>query len=290
MRFVTYQINKKQGAGVLDPSRQVVIDLGIQDLLQGIEQGDDFVRKAQSLLQQNGDGAATYPLDEVKLLAPIPRPRKNIFCLGKNYAEHAIEMGGAESIPKHPMVFSKAPTSVIAHEDEVLYDPEVTQEVDYEGELALVIGKKGRKISRDNAFDYIFGYTIINDVTARDLQQRHKQFLLGKSLDTFCPMGPWLVHKSELIDTSDLKIETKVNGEVRQSSSTRHFIFDIPEIIATISAGITLEPGDIISTGTPAGVGKGFNPPKLLKDGDVVEITVEGVGTLRNRVSVHTSS
>ncbi len=283
MYFITYRKNGQTGTGVMSPDLQTFYPLPWNDMLEAIADEQDLLNAARQLLEQQ-DSAAALSLSDVELLAPIPRPRKNIFCLGKNYADHAIEMGGKESIPEHPMVFSKAPTSVTGPEHPIDYNPEITQELDYEGELALIIGKQGKGISPEQADDYIFGYTILNDVTARDLQQRHKQFLLGKSQDTFCPMGPYLVHKSAIGDSGNLNITTRVNGEIRQQSNTRHFIFDIPTILATISAGITLEAGDIISTGTPAGVGKGFKPPRLLKDGDVVEIEIEKIGILRNRV------
>lgn len=223
-------------------------------------------------------------IEDVNILAPIPRPRKNIFCVGKNYREHAIEMGGEADIPSYPMLFSKLPTSVIGPEQNIMSNSHVTQALDYEGELAVVIGKEGKDIPKEKAMDFIFGYTIINDVTARDRQKKHKQFLLGKSLDTFCPMGPSLVHKDEIENPHQLSIETRVNGEVRQKSNTKYLIFDIPTLISVISEGTTLEVGDIIATGTPAGVGSGFKPPKYLNSGDVIEIEIEDIGILRNNV------
>ena len=247
--------------------------------------GKEFTDKVQQLVE-TVTVEAYLPLDSLTLLAPIPTPRKNIFCVGKNYAEHAIEMGSKEDIPTDPIVFSKAPTSVIGSGAKVLNHQEVTDELDYEGELAVIMGKKGRGISREEALDYVFGYTILNDVTARDLQKRHKQYLIGKSLDTSCPMGPWVVHASNIENPNHLAIETKVNGEVRQSSNTGNFIFPIEEIIHVLSRGMTLEPGDIIATGTPAGVGKGFKPPRYLKPGDEMEITIEKIGTLINSISV----
>lgn len=221
---------------------------------------------------------------EIKWLAPIPRPFKNVFCVGKNYRDHAIEMGGEASIPEHPMIFTKAPTTVIANHAPIPAYESLTKALDYEGELAVIIGKKGKEISRDRAFDFVFGYTILNDVTARDLQSRHKQFFLGKSLDGTCPMGPWIVSKKEIKDPHQLNIETKVNGETRQKSNTSHFIFPIDEIIHVLSKGMTLEPGDIIATGTPAGVGFAMEPKKTLQAGDLVEIAIEGIGTLSNTV------
>jgi 2-keto-4-pentenoate hydratase/2-oxohepta-3-ene-1,7-dioic acid hydratase in catechol pathway len=182
------------------------------------------------------------------------------------------------------MLFSKAPTAVIGHEDEIDPHLHLTKELDYEGELAVVIGKKGKQITEEDAMDYVFGYTIVNDITARNLQEQHKQFLLGKSLDTSCPIGPYIVHKSAIENPYDLTVLTRVNDEVRQNGHTKDMIFSIEHIISTLSQGTTLEPGDIIATGTPAGVGKGFNPPKFLKPGDIVEVEIEGIGKLRNRI------
>lgn len=254
-------------------------------LLECIKLGTTFMDRVSDLLNAINTKMELYiPIDQVKLLAPIPRPEKNIFCVGKNYEEHAIEMGSVEDIPEHVMVFTKAPTSVVGPNAEVLSHSEITSQLDYEGELAVIIGKKGRGISREEALDYVFGYTIINDITARDLQSKHKQFFIGKSLDTSCPMGPWIVHKSAIDNPNQLNIKTFVNGELRQDSNTKHFIFDLQEIISVLSKGMTLEPGDIIATGTPAGVGKGFKPPKFLKSGDVIRIHVEKIGSLENTI------
>ncbi|RFU67561.1 fumarylacetoacetate hydrolase family protein [Bacillus sp. V59.32b] len=253
-------------------------------LLECIQEGESFIEKANRLFQSADDASLFITEADFEWKAPIPRPAKNIFCVGKNYAEHAIELGSEADIPEHVMLFSKVPTTVIGHNTAIPNHQGVTDQLDYEGELAVVIGKTGRAINKEDALDYVFGYTIINDVTARDMQAKHKQFLLGKSLDGSCPMGPVIVHKSEIADPNQLQIETKVNGEIRQKSSTENFIFPVEEIIAVVSKGMTLEPGDIIATGTPAGVGKGFNPPKFLQSGDSVEITVEKIGTLVNSI------
>lgn len=239
----------------------------------------------------NGDG---IPLSEVRLLAPIPRPARNIFCIGKNYFDHAHEFTksgfdssaktAAQAIPKAPIVFTKVPECVVATGTDVRYPHGVSSQVDYEAELAVVIGKEGRAIAPENALDYVFGYTIVNDVTARDLQAKHAQWHLGKSLDTFCPMGPWLVTADE-VDGANLPIRAWVNDELRQDANTSLLIFDIPTLIATISAGITLYPGDIIATGTPAGVGIGFDPPKFLQPGDRVTIEIDGIGRLSNAIA-----
>lgn len=253
-------------------------------LLECIQEGENFIEKANRLFQTADDASLFITEADFEWQAPIPRPAKNIFCVGKNYVEHAIELGSEADIPEHVMLFSKVPTTVIGHNTAIPNHQGVTDQLDYEGELAVVIGKTGRSINKEDALDYVFGYTIINDVTARDMQAKHKQFLLGKSLDGSCPMGPVIVHKSEIADPNQLQIETKVNGEIRQKSSTENFIFPVEEIIAVVSKGMTLEPGDIIATGTPAGVGKGFNPPKFLQSGDSVKITVEKIGTLVNSI------
>ncbi|RXT02283.1 fumarylacetoacetate hydrolase family protein [Ammoniphilus sp. CFH 90114] len=235
------------------------------------------------------DDRYVIPLKEVILQAPIPTPKRDIICLGLNYREHALEyttaMEEANDLPKYPIVFTKATTTVIGTEQKIYSHPHVTSKLDYEAELAIVIGKEGTNIKEEEAYDYIFGYTIINDVSARDLQKQHSQWFLGKSLDTFAPMGPFLVTEDEIDRPVKLDIQCRVNGEVRQSSNTELLIFDIPTIIKTLSAGITLKPGDIIATGTPKGVGLGFEPPKFLKEGDTVEVEIEKLGVLRNIVS-----
>ncbi len=300
MKFVTFKNESGQSIGVVNAEGSHLLPLADSyekmggksalpsDMIEAITQGEIFYQEAEKIVhwvsENNLDSELYIPLESVELLAPIPRPAKNIFCVGKNYAEHAIEMGSKDDIPEHIMVFTKAPTTVIAHDQTILAHSELTEQLDYEGELAVVIGKKGIGIKRKEALDYVFGYTVLNDVTARDLQAKHKQFFIGKSLDTTCPMGPWIVHKSAIANPNNLDIKTAVNGEVRQDSNTENFIFPIEEIIAVLSQGMTLEPGDIIATGTPAGVGKGFKPPRFLKAGDTIEITVEGIGTLRNKV------
>jgi 2-keto-4-pentenoate hydratase/2-oxohepta-3-ene-1,7-dioic acid hydratase in catechol pathway len=228
-------------------------------------------------------------LRDVEIEAPIVRPRRNIFCVGKNYHEHAKEFAASGfdssavngAVPKHPIIFSKVPESVIANGAPVYIDGAVSAAVDYEAELGIIIGKGGRGVRPENALDHVWGYTIINDVTARDLQGRYSQWLIGKSQDTFCPMGPWAVPRDE-IDLSDTEIRCWINGELRQEANTRDLIFDIPTIIATISAGVTLVAGDIIASGTPAGVGIGFKPPKYLVSGDVARIEISGIGVLEN--------
>lgn len=235
---------------------------------------------------------APVALGAVRLVAPLPRPRRNIFCIGKNYHAHAKEFAGSGfdssaksggDIPQHPIVFTKVPECVIGPNDAIAIPAEVSTAIDYEAELAVVIGRGGKRIAREDAMKHVWGYTIVNDVTARDWQSRHQQWDMGKSFDTFCPMGPWLVSADEL-DGAATRVRCWVNDELRQDASTRDLIFDIPKLIETISAGITLYPGDVIATGTPVGVGIGFNPPKYLKRGDTVRIEIDGIGSLENPV------
>lgn len=255
-------------------------------IIDGIALGLDFVEQARKLVDaaQRTENSAQfkYAFSEIEWLAPIPRTPKNLLCVGKNYSDHVKEMG-AESAPEDIMIFTKSPTAIAADETTLPVHGDKTDSLDYEGELAVVIGKRGKDIPKGMAFDYIFGYTIANDLTARDLQQKHKQFFLGKSLDGSCPMGPYLVTKDEIPDPHALSIVTKVNGEVRQNGSTKDMLFTVADIISILSKHITLEPGDVILTGTPAGVGKGMNPPTFLQAGDEVKISIEGIGTLANR-------
>ena len=230
-------------------------------------------------------------LSEVTLRAPIPRPRRNIFCVGKNYHEHAKEFATSgfdasakEVVPEAPVIFTKPPSAVIGPGVAIPRHLDKTESVDYEGEFTVVIGQGGRDIPASSAYDHVFGYTIINDVTSRILQQRHRQWELGKGIDGFCPMGPAVVTADEIGDPTRLALRTFVNGEQRQNARIADLIFDIPTLIETISSAITLEPGDLIATGTPVGVGIGFKPPKYLKRGDVVRIEVDGIGVLENPV------
>lgn len=224
----------------------------------------------------------------VRLLAPIPKTPKNIFCIGRNYRSHAAEaarfLGQPESIPEHPMIFTKPYTAIIDPDSAIRFEPEVTEQLDYEGELAVIIGKAGRNIPRAEAMEYVYGYTLMNDVTARDLQHQHKQYFKGKGLDTYAPLGPAVVPRDAVGDVTALRLQTFVNGELRQNDTISSLIFSIPELIQVISLGMTLEPGDIISTGTPAGVGVGFTPPRYLRDGDVVEVEIAEIGRLKNPV------
>ncbi|HVO88102.1 MAG TPA: fumarylacetoacetate hydrolase family protein [Casimicrobiaceae bacterium] len=230
----------------------------------------------------------TVSLRGLRLLAPIPRPTKNVFCVGWNYLEHFKEgeknRPAPVDLPEHPVFFTKAPTSVNGPYDAIPYDGAVTEKLDWEVELGVVIGKRGRNIAERDALDYVWGYTVINDVTGRDLQRRHgNQWFKGKSLDGCAPMGPWIATADE-IDPSDLHLICRVNGVVKQDSSTRYMYFRIPRLIEELSLGMTLEPGDIIATGTPAGVGHARTPPEFLRPTDVLETEIEGLGVLRNRI------
>ncbi|MDQ0382667.1 fumarylacetoacetate hydrolase family protein [Amycolatopsis thermophila] len=294
MKLVTFSSGSRDRVGVVDVEAGVVRD--VTELLPagtGVLQLIDRWAELGPLVAEQVGSLPAVPLKSVRLRAPIPSPRRNVFCVGKNYREHVAEFGRSgydtpsrsEALPEKPIVFSKATTSVTGPFDDVESHPGVTRELDYEGELGVIIGRGGRGIAREDAFEHVWGYTVINDVTARDLQRDHKQWLLGKSLDTHCPMGPYAVSADEVPHVAGLELETTVNGENRQLALVKDLIFDIPDLIATLSAGITLLPGDIIATGTPAGVGIGFEPPKFLRSGDVVEVAITGLGQLRNRIA-----
>lgn len=291
MRFVSFVYQHQQQVGIMleDGVADVNAILGtsFKSMLELIKNlSPDHIGKLSAVLDRRD--CPLLALDEIKLLAPIPYPPRNVFCLGKNYADHAQEIKMTQisdtGIPDCPIYFTKIASPAIAHGDQIRFSPQVTQQVDYEVELAVVIGKAGRDIKAQEAEDYVFGYTIANDISARDLQGAHKQWFKGKSLDTFCPMGPVLVPKSVLPMPVELNIQCRVNGELRQDSNTREMIFDIPAIISDLSRGLTLLPGDIIMTGTPSGVGMGFEPPRLLADGDIVECYIEKIGKLVNQV------
>jgi 2-keto-4-pentenoate hydratase/2-oxohepta-3-ene-1,7-dioic acid hydratase in catechol pathway len=293
MRLVTFRHRDRTAPGLLLDSERV-LDLAnclagkaalssVLDLVLAGEAGESALRDATK-----GAGAATLSLKDVTLLAPIPHPLKNVFCVGRNYVEHVAEgfraRGTEMKLPEYPQFFTKPATAVIGPGEEIPLDSEVTQKLDYEVELGVIIGKRGRNIPRESALQHIYGYTIVNDVTARDLQRRHDQWFKGKGLDGSCPMGPHVVHRSAVADPQSLDLSLRVNGERRQHSNTRHMIFDLKTIIASLSEALTLEPGDVIATGTPSGVGFAMDPPTFLKDGDVVEAEVQGIGVLKNTV------
>jgi len=257
------------------------------DMLALIESGPDGWQEYRDRIDRL-PAACQIPLAAVQLLAPIPRPSKNILCLGLNYADHAAESSAARgrtlAVPEDLVVFTKAVTSVTGPETDIPYDSTVTTQLDWEVELAVVIGIPGRHIPENQAMAHVFGYTVINDLSARDLQFRHKQYFLGKSLDGACPMGPWLVTADEITDPQALDLRCWVNGQLKQQGNTRQQISSIAATIATLSRGMSLEAGDVIATGTPAGVGFARTPPEFLQPGDVVVCEVEGIGCLRNRI------
>jgi 2-keto-4-pentenoate hydratase/2-oxohepta-3-ene-1,7-dioic acid hydratase in catechol pathway len=283
MKVASFEHGGETRIGVVDPNSRTVHIIGSLDMV-------NLIRGFEPASARFKPTGGVVGFDDLRFLAPIPRPSRNIFCVGKNYREHALEFSrsgyeagaikGAE-IDEYPAVFTKPASCVVGAGASVETHPLVTSSVDYEGELAVIIGRGGRGIERQDALSHVFGYTIVNDVTARDRQKNHKQWFLGKSLDTFCPMGPWITTADE-VDVGNLAIRTWVNKELRQNANTRDLIFDVPSLIETISAGLTLVPGDIIATGTPAGVGVGLRPPTFLKSGDLVEIEIEGLGRLSN--------
>jgi 2-keto-4-pentenoate hydratase/2-oxohepta-3-ene-1,7-dioic acid hydratase in catechol pathway len=290
MRLVTFESEGRLRVGAL-----VGEEIADVAAAEGSLSGDmlALIAGGEAMLEKVRQAAERAPrLRNARLKAPIPRPRKNVFCVGKNYHEHAKEFANSgydstakEIVPEAPVIFSKPPTAVIGPGEPIPGHLDRTNSVDYEGELTIVIGRGGRGITKSDALKHVFGYTIINDVTARTTQQLHRQWLLGKGLDGFCPMGPAIVTADEVPDPTTLTLRTWVNDELRQNASVADLIFDIPTLIETISASITLEPGDLIATGTPAGVGLGFSPPKFLKSGDRVRIEVSGIGVLENPVA-----
>lgn len=260
----------------------------LHDMLALIRGWDDAERRVRDLVH-HAPAEARLDLDAIEILAPIPRPTKNIFCLGRNYAEHAAESLRAQglpvALPPYPNVFTKAVTSVNGPYADIPYDANVTHELDWEAELAVVIGRGGDQIIREEALQHVFGYTALNDVTARDLQHMAGvQWFQGKSLDGCCPIGPWIVTADEIPDPHNLRVRCWVNGTQKQDDTTANMLFDVAAIVATLSRVLTLEPGDVIATGTPAGVGFARTPPEFLQPGDVVETEVEHIGRMRNRV------
>jgi len=287
------EINRRYLKGGNAPflnSMQAFIEAGSK-ALQVARKAEKYVGAKDLTDRKKLSGAgALLKLNQAKLMAPIPLPKKNVVMLGINYREHVEEGAKARSLeikyPDYPVFFSKPATSVIGHLGKVV-NHKVTDKLDWEVELAVVIGKRGRDIPKEKAYDYVFGYTVCLDMTARELQRRHGQWFKGKSLDTFCPMGPWIVHKSALKDPQQVRLICRVNGEVMQDGNTRDMIFDIPTTIESLSQGLTLEPGDMISTGTPSGVGFARVPPVFLKPGDKVEGEVEGIGVLEVDITRH---
>lgn len=291
MKIAKVKINDSVWAGIVDVSAQTIELLTKQQ---------SYIDPVISIIQQS---LKHQPLPKVKkkvdfreviFMPPITQPSKDVICVGKNYAKHAAEYAhsGYDSsstdindvIPEAPIMFTKAARTMIGASDDIIVPWNITQSVDYEAELGVIIGREGRFISEESAYDHVWGYTVVNDMTARDLQSRHKQWLLGKSIDTFCPIGPWIVTADE-VDPEDMDVSCWVNGERRQHANTRDLIFNIPSIIAAASASMTMCPGDIIATGTPAGVGVGFQPPKFLKIGDSVKVEISGIGVIENTIT-----
>ena len=288
MRIATFLLQGQRHVGLVDAQARTVTPLALSEA-EAARGALPLVERAARGEAMPGAAGAAVPLDAVTLESPIPLPRRNVWCVGRNYHAHAKEL--RETVFKNsnadpqawPIVFTKVPECVVATGTDVrLPGAAVSSQIDYEAELAVIIGKGGRNISRAEALSHVFGYTIVNDVTARDVQMRHQQWDLGKSFDTFCPMGPWIVTADEL-DGTDTRVRCWVNGDLRQDARTQDLIFDLPTLIETCSRGITLLPGDIIATGTPAGVGMGLNPPSWLKHGDTVVIEIDGIGRLSNR-------
>lgn len=293
MRLITCTFKQQQCLGVVKQDRVLLPAISgltapyFSSMLTFIEGGTHALGDLRRWIEDS-DGEESVALNEVELLAPIPRPRKNIMALGWNYADHAKESAQAfkrdMKLPEFPVVFSKAVTTINGPYSDFVYDETVSTQIDWEVELGVIIGKGGRHISSENALQHVFGYTVINDLSARDLQSRHRQFFIGKSLDGSCPMGPWIVTQDEIPKPQDLDLYSRVNGELKQHSNTRHQIFNIANTISILSQGMTLEPGDIIATGTPSGVGFACTPPQFLKPGDTVECEVQNIGTIKTRI------
>ena len=288
MRIATFVHNGKRHVGQVSADGQQVTpfalspeqaQLGAQPLIEAAVEG-------RALPALTGSPIA---LAAVRLEAPLPRPRRNVWCVGRNYHAHAKELQASvfkdsnADTKAWPIVFTKVPECVVGPTDDVqLPGAAVSEQIDYEAELAVIIGQGGKNIRQADAMKHVYGYTVVNDVTARDVQMRHQQWDMGKSFDTFCPMGPWIVTADE-VDGRKTRVRCWVNGELRQDGPTENMIFDIPTLIETISRGITLYPGDIIATGTPAGVGMGLNPPRYIAKGDVIRVEIDGVGHIENR-------
>jgi 2-keto-4-pentenoate hydratase/2-oxohepta-3-ene-1,7-dioic acid hydratase in catechol pathway len=288
MLLVTFLHDGRPTVGIADQSLSRVAPLPLeiaQDMLSLIADFDTVKEELDEVAD------APVSLAAADLLAPIPRPARNVFCDGKNYHDHAKEFAGSgfdasatEVVPEAPVIFTKPPSAVIGPGRSIPHHLDPTDSTDYEGELTVVIGRGGRGIAKADALAHVFGYTIINDVTARTLQHKHRQWFIGKGIDGYCPMGPAILTADEMPDPTKMRLTTTVNGELRQDAPVSDLIFDIPTLIETLSATMTLEPGDLIATGTPAGVGLGFKPPRFLKKGDVVAIEVSGIGRLENPV------
>lgn len=248
-----------------------------------------LIEAGEKVAVQDGAG---LDLDRHPLLPPVAPLRKNVFCVGKNYVDHSREFAKSGfdnttklDLPEFPIIFTKAPSTLAAPGQSIPIDTDETGSVDYEGELGVVIKRRCKGVSRSDAMNYVYGYTIINDLTSRELQRRHSQWFIGKNLDGFCPVGPWVVTADEFGDLAEVRLTTQVNGEARQSALLKDMIFDIPSLIETLSTYVTLEAGDLIATGTPVGVGIGFDPPRYLKSGDIVTVSIDRIGELVNQIA-----
>ncbi|MBA2410635.1 MAG: fumarylacetoacetate hydrolase family protein [Gammaproteobacteria bacterium] len=293
MRLVTFddvhqpRLAVQKGDQLVVPSLMEGWPAGIDSMQALIDASAELLAELRRRIAEPPSNACRR-LDLARLLAPIPRPRRNLVCLGWNYADHAQESAAASNrkykLPEHPVVFTKAMTSVTGPYADIPFEPHISSQIDWEVELGVVIGKPGRGIAPEKALEHVFGYTIVNDISARDMQSRHKQFFLGKSLDASSPVGPCIVTADEIPDPQRLGLRSWVNGALKQESNTENHIFDVATTISIVSLGMRLEPGDIIATGTPSGVGFARKPPEFLGPDDVVECEVEGIGRLRNKI------
>jgi 2-keto-4-pentenoate hydratase/2-oxohepta-3-ene-1,7-dioic acid hydratase in catechol pathway len=288
MKLVTYLLGSHVSIGAVDERGMIDLSAIAPDVLSLIAAGSVGLDRARAAIASASGRSTAIPIESVTLLAPIPKPHRNIMCLGINYAEHAKESAEARGREykqhQHPVFFTKATHTINRHEGAIPFDAAVSEQIDWEAELGVIVGRTGKNIPIEEAYDHIFGYTCVNDVSARDLQANHSQFFKGKSLDGACPVGPWIVTVDEIPDPQHLRIACRVNGVTKQDSNTENMIFHVPDIIAILSRGMTLDAGDIIATGTPSGVGFARKPPEFLKPGDVVEVEIEKIGVLRNRV------
>lgn len=299
MKLVTYRINHTpsrlgfiEGEMIIDAEKLGHIKSSPlpNTILEFIDMGTDGISKATNLITtatKEQLQECSIPLANATLMAPIPKPRKNIFGIGLNYTEHVAEsartLDTSKDLPQQPVIFSKPPTTVTGTNTNIIHNQKITQQLDYEVELAVILGKGGKNIPKNEAMDYVYGYTVINDISARDCR-RSGQWIVSKGQDTFAPMGPVLVTRDEIADPHNLNLRLTVNGVEKQNSNTKFMLFNIADLIHDLSTVFTLEEGDIIATGTPAGVGAGRNPQEFMWPGDVVEATVEGIGTLRNTI------
>lgn len=292
MRFLTYTMNDEESFGVLNEEKNCVFDLkkftkenSLIDFIKTFGNNETILEDIKETISKTDE---LISIDQITITSPIPNPRRNIICLGLNYLDHAKESEKYKDndfkLPEAPAYFSKMAAKTIGHNSDLELEQNLTSKLDYEVELAIVIGKEGKNIPKDKVYEYIFGFTIMNDFTARDLQRKHTQWFKGKSLDNYTSLGPVITHIDEFDLPLSVYLKSYVNGDLRQSSNTKHLIYDIEEIISDFSKGITLLPGDIIATGTPAGVGMGMNPPTFLQKGDTVVCEIENIGLLENHI------